>query len=120
MARTNLTKTVALGGYGNYGTAGIADLTMVTADISNLNQFTANGNDLVIAHNTGASPYTVTITSSPDPFGRTKDIAAYQLDADDYAIFGPFALAGWVQTDGKIYLQANNAAVKFGVVQLPG
>jgi len=120
MARTSLTKTIALGGYGNYATAGVADLTMAVADTSNLNQFTANGNDLVIAHNTGGAAYTVTIPSAPDPYGRTKDIAAYQLDAGDYAIFGPFALSGWVQTDGKIYLQANNAAVKFGVVQLPG
>jgi hypothetical protein len=120
MARTSLTKTVALGSYGNYATAGVADLTMTAADISNLNQFVTNGNDLVIAHNTGASAYTITITSMPDPFGRTKDIAAYQLDAGDYAIFGPFALTGWVQTDGKIYLQTNNAAVKLGVVQLPG
>lgn len=118
--RITLTKTIALGSYGNYATAGVADLTMTAADTSDLNQFVANGNDLVIAHNTGASAYTVTITSMPDPFGRTKDIAAYQLEVGDYAVFGPFALTGWVQTDGKIYLQANNAAIKFGVVQLPG
>lgn len=119
MARTSLTKTTALGAYGSYS-ANAADLTMAAADTSNLNQFTANGNDLVIAHNTGGSAYTITITSVADPFNRTGDIATYSLGAGEYAIFGPFKAAGWQQSDGKIYLQASNAAVHFGVVALPG
>jgi hypothetical protein len=119
MPRTNLTKTVAQGAYGAYG-ADAADLTMAAADVANMNQFTAQGNDLVVAHNTGASPYTVTITSSPDPYGRTKDITTYSLAAGEYAVFGPFGMTGWVQSDGKVYLQASNASVKLGVVALPG
>jgi hypothetical protein len=91
---------------------------MAAADASNLNQFVANGKDLVIAHNTGASAYTITITSAADPYGRMGDIATYSLGAGEYAVFGPLELAGWVQTDGKVYLQASNAAVKFGVVDL--
>lgn len=120
MGRTSLTKTVALGSYGNYATAGVAELIMAAADTANNNQFTANGNDLVIAHNTGGSACTITVISSADPFGRIKDITTYSIDAGDYAIFGPFALTGWVQSDGKIYLQASDASVKFGVVHLPG
>lgn len=116
MARTNLTKTTAPG---SYAAAGVA-LTMAAADVANMNQFTANGNDLVIAHNTGASPYTVTITSAPDPYGRTKDIAAESIAAGAIRIYGPFKLPGWIQSDGKFYLQASNAAVQFGIVALPG
>lgn len=120
MARTDLTKKVAIGTLATpYATALAADLTMVAADTVNFNQFTANDNDLLIVHNTGVSAFTVTITSAPDPiFGRTKDIATYSVGAGVYAVFGPFKQAGWVQADGKIYLQASNVGVKFGVVQL--
>jgi hypothetical protein len=118
MPRTNLTPKAAVGSYGDYA-AGAADLAMTAADVANMNQFSASGKDLVIAHNTGGSAYSVTITSAPDPFGRLTHIATYSLGAGAYAVFGPFALAGWVQADGKIYLQASNAAVKFGVVALP-
>lgn len=119
MARTDLTKTTALGAYGTYA-VNAADLTMAAADVVNKNQFVASGNDLIVAHNTGASAYTVTISSAPDPYGRSGDIAAYSIGAGEYAVFGPMKLPGWMQTDGKVYLEASNAAVKFGVVALPG
>jgi hypothetical protein len=120
MPRTTLTKKVALGTLSTpYATPDAADLTMTAADISNLNQFLANDNDLIIVHNTGASPYTVTVTSAPDPiFGRTKDIATYSFAAGEYGVIGPLKQAGWMQSDGYVYLQASNASVKFGVVQL--
>lgn len=120
MARATLTKLAALGSKSApYATANAADLPMTAADASNKNQFAVGGNDLVIAHNTGASAYTVTVTSVADPqYGRTGDIAAYSIGAGEYAVFGPFNMAGWLQTDGYVYLEASNASVKFGVVQL--
>jgi hypothetical protein len=117
MPRTSLTPKVVVGGYGDYSIPS-ASLTMTAADVVNLNQFSASGNDLVIAHNTGGSAYTVTITSTPDTFGRMNDINAYSIPAGEYAVFGPFKLSGWAQTNGKIYLQASNAAVKFGILAL--
>lgn len=117
MAPTTLTKTTPLGSYGSYG-ANLADLTMTAADVANGNQFVASGNDLVIAHNTGGSAYTITVTSVADPYGRTGNIAAYSLGAGEYAVLGPFLLLGWQQTDGKILISATNAAVKFGVIPL--
>ncbi len=119
MARTVLTKLVALGTRTDaYAAANSADLTMAAADVANKNQFAASGKDLVIAHNTGASPYTITVTSVADGLGRTGDIASFSLGAGEYAAFGPFYPDGWVQTDGKVYLEASNASVKFGVVDL--
>ena len=100
--------------------ADAADLTMAAADTVNQNQFTCQGNDLVIAHNTGGSAYTVTVTSADDPYGRSGDVDAYSVGAGEYAIFGPFKSPGWQQSDGKVYLEASNAAVYFGVVTLPG
>jgi len=49
MPRTALTKTTAGGGYASAGVA----VTMTAADVANLNSATAEGNDLIIAHNTG-------------------------------------------------------------------
>jgi len=119
MARTTLTKTTPLGAYGDYSVANAADLTMAAADTSNLNQFVASSKDLVIAHNTGGSAYTVTVTSSEDPhYNRTGDITTYSIGAGEYAVFGPFVRPGWVQSDGYVYLQASNALVYFGVVVL--
>lgn len=75
MARTNLTKTTAPGRYSTTGAA----VTMAAADIVDKNQFVASGNDVIIAHNTGAAPATVTITSAADPYGRTGDVEAVGL-----------------------------------------
>jgi hypothetical protein len=114
MPRTALTKTTAPGGY---AAAGVA-VTMTAADNANQNLFTAEGNDLVIAHNTGVSTRTVTITSTVDPFGRLGTISAENILAGAIRVFGPFPLPGWVQTDGKVYLESNNAEVKFGIIKL--
>ncbi len=118
MARTTLTAKAALGNATNAYTAGAADLTMTAADVANKNEVVASGNDLVIAHNTGGVAYTVTITSVADPYGRTGDIATYSLDAGDYVVFGPLKNEGWMQSNGKLYFEASNAGVKFGIVKL--
>lgn len=120
MARTTLTKTNAGGNFPVVPlTADSADITMTAADVANGNQFVPTGNELVIAHNSGASPYTVTITSVAAGNNRTGDITTYSLAAGDYAVFGPFRREGWLQSDGYIYLAASNASVKFGIITLP-
>jgi hypothetical protein len=120
MARTTLTKTTALGAYGDYSVANAADVTMTAADTSNKNQFVVSSSDLVIAYNSGGSAYTVTIDSAADPhYGREGDITTYSIGAGEHAVFGPFKRPGWVQSDGYVYLEASNAAVYFGVIVLP-
>lgn len=114
MPRTTLTKTTALGSYNHAGVA----LTMTAADVGNGNQFVATGKDLLLIHNTAGSDYTFTVTSTPDAYGRTKDITTETVTAGTYKIVGPLELTGWMQTDGKIYLAASNAGVKFGIVAL--
>lgn len=115
MARTVLTKTVAKGNYQSAGTA----VTMAAADVGNKNSFPLGSNDLVIAQNSGAAPHTVTISSVADPFGRTGDIAAESMAAGEIRVFGPFTGQGWRQSDGSLYLEANHAEIKFGVISLP-
>lgn len=117
MARTNLTLMTAEGAYGDYA-AGDADLSMTAADTSDKNECTLTAKVLLVAHNTGASAHNITVSSTADQYGRTGDITDYSLGAGEYAVFGPFEPAGWIQSDGKLYFEADDAEVKFGVVQL--
>jgi hypothetical protein len=120
MARQSHTPLTALGTKTDAYSAGEADLTMTAADAANYEEVSFTGNEIIIAHNTGASERNVTISSVADSQGRDGDISSYALAAGDYAVFGPFELEGWRQSGGKLYFQADNAEVKFGVVKLPG
>ena len=116
MARTALTKNT---GIVTNPSAGVL-LVWTAADITNFNSFAMSGKDIVLAWNTGASPYTITITSAPDPvYGRSKDITTESIAAGDIRCYGVPQLDGWRQSDGAFYLQASNAAVKFAIVSLP-
>ena len=115
MPRVTLTKSNSPG---PNPTAGVA-VTMTAADTSNLEQFTLTGREVLIVHNTGASSRTYTITSTPDPYGRTGDITTQTIAAGAIHTVGPFGLAGWQQTTGHLFLQASHAEVKFGVIALP-
>jgi len=118
MARASITPQVVVGAYPTLPvSANALDLAETAADVANKNQFAPSGDDLVIVHNTGASAYTVTFTSIADEFKRTGDISAYSVDAGEIAAFR-FKKPGWNQADGKIYIEASNAAVKFAVIQL--
>lgn len=119
MARATLTRTTPLGPYPTLQPAANAlDLTMTAADVSNLNQILLDGPILVIAQNTDSVDRTVTITSAADPQKRTGDITTYTISADDILVLKIDQVAGWVQSDGYLYLQASNAAVRLGAIRL--
>ncbi len=114
MARQTLTKTAVPGSYSHAGSA----LTMTAAIVADKEQFVASGNDLLVIQNTDSSAHTFTLTSVADAFGRTKDITAESIAAGAIRIVGPLQQQGWMQSDGKIYLEADSALVKFGVITL--
>lgn len=119
MARTALSKVVPTGSYPTLPlSAGAATITLTAADTVNQNSVPwGNAHRLlVIAQNTGASARTVTITSAADGLGRTGDISAYSIAAGGVAVLGPFERPGWAQADASLYLEANNAEVKFAIV----
>lgn len=119
MARTTLTRTTPLGPYPSLQPAADAlDGVWTAADVANKNQFVLDGPVLVQFWNSGASPYTVTLTSIADQQNRTGDITAYSLAAGDIASILIDQTAGWKQTDGYMYLEASNAAVKFNVTRI--
>jgi len=114
MARTTITVITAPGSYASGG----ASITWTAADVTNKNQWRPTGNDIVIARNTdAAAAHNVTITSAPDPYGRKGDISQ-SIPASGYMVFGPFKSMGWEQTDGYIYLEADDAQVEFVVIGL--
>lgn len=118
MPRTTLNKTTPVGGFPTLQPAADSlDVVFTAADISNLNQFRLETGDIVLAWNSGASPYTVTLTSVVDEKNRTGDVTAYSLAAADVMVFGPLQQKGWRQTDGFMYLQASNALVKFAILR---
>jgi hypothetical protein len=119
MARATLTKTTLLGPYpALQPTANSLDLTLAAANVSDKNQFKASGDDLLIVQNSDAgSAYTFTLTSTTDDKNRTGDITAYSLAAGEIAVFR-VKNEGWRQSDGYIYLEGSNAAIKFAVIAL--
>lgn len=118
MPRVTLTKQIPLGPYPTLPVgAGTMTLTETAADTVNKEQFVPSGDDLVIVHNSGASAYTITFTSVADDLKRTGDISTYSVAAGAIAAFR-FKKPGWMQADGKIYIEANNAAIKWSVLQL--
>ena len=121
MPRATLTKVTAPGNNPVLPiTANAVDLPMTAANAANKEQFVASGKDLIIAFNSGAGARTVTITSVADPKNnRTGDITTYSIGAGEYAVFGPFNREGWMQSDGYIYIEAEHAEVKWGVITLP-
>lgn len=115
MARTALTVTNIPTPYAGAGVA----ITMTAADISNQNRFPLTGREIVIAWNSGVSSRTVTITSVDDAYGRQEHITAESIAAGAIRVYGcGLAIEGWQQTDGNLYLEANNAEVKFGILKL--
>lgn len=119
MARTTLTRTTPLGPYPTLPVAANSlDAVMTAADTVNKNQILLDGPIIVMAQNTDTVDRTVTITSAVDPQNRTGDIGPYTLSANDIKLLMIDQVAGWKQSDGYLYLEASNAAVKLGAIRL--
>ncbi|HQY30520.1 MAG TPA: hypothetical protein PK691_04510 [Thermomicrobiales bacterium] len=118
MARTTINAIVATSPLTSATYVGVAAAS-TAADTSNLNQTPSTGKELLHVRNSGGSAYTVTVTSAVDSLGRTKDVAADSIAAGASAIYGPFPVEGWKQTDGFLYFQGSNAALLFTVIRLP-
>jgi len=113
--RTPIVKTTLLGDAVNAGVIG----QLQGADIALKNRFVATGREIVVALNTDAGAQTVTVTSIADSMGRVQDIAAFSLDPDEIAYFGPFHLEGWIQSDGYVHLEASAVTVLFDALVIP-
>lgn len=119
MARTELTVTDLVGPYPSLQPAANAlDVTFAACDTVNGNYFDASGEDILLAWNDGgADAYYFTITSVVDAKNRTGDITEYDVGIDEIAAFKLKNL-GWRQTDGGIYVDGENASLKFAILKL--
>ena len=121
MARPTLTRTTPLGPFPTLPvSANALDVTMTAADATNNNQFVLDGPVLIVARNSGAGARTITLTSVADAVtkNRTGDVTAYSIGAGETAAFLINDMAGWRQTDGYMYLEAEHAEVLFGIIRL--
>lgn len=119
--RTVLTPTSVKGPFAAI-VAGGADFTFAAADVSNGNEWLANGSDILVMWNSGlADAHTVTVASVADEKNRTADITAYELAAGEFATcqVGLTNSKGWQQTDKSIHINANHAEIKFAILRLP-
>lgn len=97
----------------------ISPLTWAAADVTGNTIVMSTGRCLVLFRNSGATPRTVAVASSPDPFNRKADIAATPLAAG--AIFGKiFEARGWEQTLGgrDLAITCSNAEVVIAAIAL--
>jgi hypothetical protein len=105
---------------GFYSTTG-TDLTTTAADTTNGNHITIGSQGvMLLAHNTGASTRTVTVTSVADPtFGRRGDISAVNITAGTKKVVF-LTKTGWADTNNQVAFSANHAEVVFSAVKLLG
>lgn len=116
MPRTELTPTAAPGCYVSAPT----QLTWTAADVANKNSVALTGRELLLIRNSSTTAArSVTITSVPDQYGRPGDIAAFSVPIGAMYVFGPVLHPGWMQPDGRLYFEADNAEIQFCVLRLP-
>lgn len=101
-------------------TAGSLHFTW-TAGVTGGDTVTLTGREIILAWNSGASPYTVGFTSQVDEKGRTGDITAYSLAAGEFMCFtgGLTNSPGWKPSSQLITITPSNVAVKWAVLKLP-
>lgn len=118
MARTALTKVTPKGPYTAISPGDLA-LAFTAADAVNGNKFPLSGTEIVLMQNTDTGAHHVTISSTPDDKGRSGDIASYSIAAGAFAVWSARgAHDGWKESDGNLYISADDATIKFAVLNL--
>lgn len=119
MPRQTLTPVVPVGPYPTLQPAvNTLDLAFTVAIVADKEQFTPSGDDLVLVWNKAVAAKTVTFSSAADPTTkRTGDITAYSIGAGEIAGFR-FKKTGWMQSDGKIYMEAESTDIYYCVLSL--
>lgn len=119
MARQTHTVVQCLGPYPTpLALAAATQKTAVAADATNYEQVQLTGKEVVIIRNSGASARSITFSSVADAYNRTGDVTD-SLAAGATGVYGPFPVAGFQQSDGKLYFQCAHAECLIVVARLP-
>jgi hypothetical protein len=94
-------------------------LTFTAVDVANGNACVLTGGQVIVVQNTDSSAHNLTVTSSSDPSLRTGDLVA-AVPAGGFQALGPFPVAGWIQSDGKLWFSGDNSALQVALVTLTG
>jgi hypothetical protein len=113
MPRTSITPIEVPSGYAVVPANG----AFVASDAVNGNQIRSTGREIIVARNVGAGARTITIASSPDPYGRSGPITALSIPAGALRVFQRFPQAGWAQSNGYIDVNAEHAEVELLVLR---
>jgi hypothetical protein len=121
MARTNIVAQSLIGAYPALPIApGGADPSLTsTTDPTDRVTALIDSKTVVLAHNSDTAPHTITFTSALDSLNRAGDITAYQVDAGDISIFGPFKAVGWQQSGALLFIDTSDPHVQLAVITLP-
>lgn len=115
MARGNITPDVLAKVLGQPA-ANSLKKNYTAGDAVNGHQFTWTGKETVSFRNTGASARTFTIQSVADSkLGRTGNITTYSVPAGEEHVLPPLPADGFVQPDGKIYIDVSHAELTINV-----
>lgn len=97
---------------------GTVDVAQTTAGVDG-NQIALNGQQILLVQNAhGSNPFTVRVSSAADDKGRYGDIGPITLVAGEIRAFCKFPIAGWKQSDGFLYLDANSTNIQFMVINM--
>lgn len=118
MARATLTPDVSTGAYPTDST----ELNFVAGNVADGNDFVFNGKQVLLVQNSSEdTAYDLTIKSRPDALGRDLPSSQQVIEipfGETHAV-GPLAMVGWRQTNGRVNINVENAALLLCVYTLP-
>lgn len=101
-----------------YPAAGVA-ITMTAWDAGLGSRIALTGSEVILIQNTDSGGHTYTITPIADSGGRTSPSPdAVAIGAGEVVALGRLALDGYRQADGYLWIDADDATVKFGAYQM--
>lgn len=115
MARGNLVADV-LGKVLGQPAANSLKKNYTAGDAVNGHQFTYTGKETVSFKNTGATGRTFTVLAVADSkLGRVQNITTYNVPAGEEHVLPPLPADGFVQADGKVYIDVSHAELLINV-----
>ncbi len=103
---------------GNLGANGTFVITVSDVDTYSLDDSVGtgaytSGGEAVLLH-----AFTLDITTVEDPYGRVADTVGYMIEAGDTHLVARLPITGFRQADGYVYIDAEDAAIEFCVLDL--
>lgn len=88
-------------------------LTWTAGDVANGNAVASTAKELLVAWNThGANAYYIKF------YGANGETWTKTLAAGEFYFFGPVSSQGYKQSDNNLYMDVENASVKWAIIKL--